>query len=176
MGSLIRDEVAGLMFTEAAATFSPDRVYRYNLERTWRPEGDRMLFIMLNPSTADAFVLDPTVRRCKGFAEREHCGSLEVVNLFALRSTDPKALYGHPDPVGPDNRDAIEAAIDRSDFVVAGWGTHAERLAETVANQPAQIAESLDGTGKPLFCLGRTKGGHPRHPLYVKADQPLEEL
>lgn len=169
----VRQEVAGLLFAEAVAVFSEDMLYRYRLERCWDPARRRMLFIMLNPSTADAFVLDPTVRRCVGFARREGCGSVEVVNLFALRSTDPKALYEHEDPVGPDNLEQIAEAIDGADILVAAWGAHAGPLAETVANQPSAVLDLADEAGKSLLCLGLTQAGHPCHPLYVKAEQPL---
>lgn len=178
MADLIYDEVPGLMFPEASACFSPDRVYRYRLQRTWDPEGRRCLFIMLNPSTADAFVLDPTVQRCLKFAHREGCGMLEVVNLFALRSTDPKALYTHPEPVGPANLDVLASAIYIADLIVCGWGAHAAKLAETVANQPGYVELYAGELGRPLWCLGFTADGSPKHPLArgksrISDDQPL---
>lgn len=174
MSTLIVERVAGLIFTEAAATFSPCRTWRYRLERTWNPDGPRMLWVMLNPSTADAFQLDPTVRRCMTFAKRDGYGSIEVVNLFALRSPDPKALYVHADPVGPDNEDQIRDACAAADLVVAAWGTHAARLAETVANMPPVVEDAAP----ELWCLGRTKDGSPIHPSArgrqrVPDNQPL---
>ena len=82
------------------AAFSADRVHRYRLSRVWGDSGGGVCFVMLNPSTADAFQLDPTGRRCRGYAEAWGHRRLEVVNIFSLRSTDPAALYTHPDPSG----------------------------------------------------------------------------
>lgn len=102
----------------ATADFSPDLSYRYRLTRTWdqclvcnRPPA---VFVMLNPSTADASLDDPTIRRCVGFAKAWGCPGLTVVNLYALRSADPKALWSHPDPVGPDNNRWISEVLLRA--------------------------------------------------------------
>lgn len=165
---MITETSPGLAYDMGTAVFSDDRVYRYRLTRTLdTAPGPRCLFIMLNPSTADAFVLDPTVRRCINFARREGCSTLEVVNLFALRSTDPRALYEHDDPVGPDNLIQILEATERADIVVAAWGHHAAKMAQTVSNPEAWLDEI------PMVCLGKTKAGAPRHPLYVHSDTPL---
>jgi hypothetical protein len=104
------------------ADLSPCGTYRYLLGRRVG-EGDRTaLFMMLNPSTADATEDDPTIRRCTGFARREGCGVLEVVNLFAYRATDPAELRTAPDPVGPANDHHIKAALGRVALVVVAWG------------------------------------------------------
>jgi hypothetical protein len=157
----------------SAAIISPCGQYRYTLHRRipsvlrWvKP----CLFVMLNPSTADATMDDPTIRRCLGFAKREGCTGLTVVNLFALRATDPSELAKHPDPIGADNAKHIAEEIDvhqRIGLVIAAWGAH-----------PMACARSLYATRSALLsagalCLGTTKDGSPRHPLYVKADQPL---
>jgi len=107
----------------ATAVFDPTRTFRYRLSRTWDREGPVVAFVMLNPSTADAEVLDPTVRRCVGFARAWEFGSLEVVNLFAFRATDPRDLLLAAAPVGPDNDQAIVDAASAADRVVAAWGT-----------------------------------------------------
>ena len=151
------------------AIISDDGIYRYRLWRTWTPVLPRMVWIMLNPSTADAEVDDPTIRRCIGFAKREGCGGIEVVNLYALRCTRPIHLLDHPDPEGPDNPFAWATALfDRSpSYIVAAWGAHA-----TMPDLPP--SESLRGyCAGPMLCLGTTTEGAPRHPLYVKADTPL---
>jgi len=166
---------AGDLVESATAVFSPCRTYRYYLDRIWNLDEAPMVFIMLNPSTADALVLDPTIRRCAGFARREGCGGVIVLNLFALRSTDPKALYGHPDPVGPDNDAAIAETVAMADVtgapVVGAWGVHGVHL-DRAGHVAAGLAATLT-THTQLLTLGVTKDGHPRHPLYVKGDAPL---
>lgn len=145
--------------------------YRYSLEREWGL-GPRALFVMLNPSTADAEVDDPTIRRCIAFARREGCGSLEVVNLYALRATDPRELEAATRRLagrGRINSDAIRRAMHRSSGPwVAAWGAHPLAAAE-VPHLPCGFRDRA-------VCLGKTKGGAPRHPLYVRADAPLVPL
>jgi len=108
----------------AAADFSEDGVYRYTLERRWSTGGPPVLWIMLNPSTADAETDDRTVRRCQDFTRAWGYHGAVIANLFALRSTDPKALYDHPAPVGPLNDGYIQNAVTEAGLVVAAWGTH----------------------------------------------------
>lgn len=156
----------------AGAVLSPCGTYRYTLDRVWDASRPTALFIMLNPSTADASEGDPTIRRCRSFATREGCGALTVVNLFALRSTDPGTLSTHPDPVGPQNDMHIALAIDRQPAVViAAWGAH-----PFARHRMVQVADVLAAHGGRLECLGKTKGGDPRHPLYVRGDAPLTPL
>src|SRR5690349_18454685 len=110
---------------QSSASFSDDMVYRYRLGRCWDPLLPPMVFVMLNPSTADHNQNDPTVERCERRARsRVGIGGLEVVNIFALRSTDPMALYKHSDPVGPENDMSIVTAAKSSGIVVCGWGKH----------------------------------------------------
>lgn len=146
------------------ATFDETRTYRYTLHRRWAPRGRRVCFCLLNPSTADEYVLDPTLTRCLGYAQRWGFAAMEVVNIFALRSTDPAGLRACDDPVGPGNDRAIRKAVRRSDLVVAGWGTHGELL-----DRGARVAEIVHGMCEPV-CLGLTAAGHPKHPLYLRAD------
>src|SRR5512133_2959068 len=94
-------------YIASGATFSRDRRYRYSLWREWNRDLSRVAFVMLNPSTADEARLDPTIRRCLGYAHAWGCGSFVVGNLFALRSTDPAALYRADDPVGRANDAAL---------------------------------------------------------------------
>ena len=154
----------------ASATFDSTRTYRFRLTRTWNPDGRRINFLMLNPSTADAFALDPTVRRCVGFARRWGFGSLEVTNIFAFRATDPTVLVAQAEPVGVGNDQAIVEAARTADRVVAAWGVrgaHRDRGMEV-------IALLADNSVRPL-ALRVTKHGHPAHPLYVPGDTiPLE--
>lgn len=105
------------------AVFSPDRIYRYRLTRDGAMHGSTVLFIMLNPSTADETQDDPTIRRCMAYAARWGHARLEVVNLFALRATNPMQLrLFRGDPVGPDNDRHIMEAVQDADIVIAAWG------------------------------------------------------
>ena len=134
--------------------------YRYTLTRVWDSALPMITFVLLNPSTADEVELDPTLRRCVGFAKREGYGGMMIVNLYAFRTKDPKVMLAAIDPVGPEN-DRVLANVTGT--VVAGWGTNAD---------PARVAQVL-ALLPQLHALGVTKGGHPRHPLYVRADAPL---
>jgi hypothetical protein len=149
---------------QGTASFSLDEVFRYRLSRVWDESGPRVNFLMLNPSTADESVLDPTVRRCMGFARAWGMGACEVTNVFAYRSTDPAALRGALDPVGPGNDEAIVDAAGQAVFTVAAWGTHAE-----LGGRNARVLELLRGGGVDVRALRVTAGGHPGHPLYLSA-------
>jgi hypothetical protein len=120
---------------------------------------------MLNPSVADADVDDPTIRRCMGFAASWQCTELTVVNLFALRATDPNALKSHPDPVGPENNRHVmeQLSLHQMGLVIVAWGAHAFHHGKQNA-----IKEALYHNGARH--LGLTKSGDPRHPLYIKGD------
>jgi len=148
----------------AWAGFSRDGRYRYTLGRRWAPGGRRVCFCLLNPSTADARVLDPTLTRCLGYARRWGYSCMDVVNAFALRSTDPAALRGDLDPVGPRNDAAIRRGGARADLVVAGWGVHA-----TLGDRHQRVRSILARVCDPQ-CFGTTKDGHPKHPLYLRKD------
>jgi hypothetical protein len=161
---LIIDTASG-DWGDASATFSNDRVYRYVLTRTWDVVLPSVNFLMLNPSTADAFQLDPTNRRCVGFAQAWGYGSMVTTNIFAFRSTDPAGLRTTADAVGPENDDAILSAAMNADLVIAAWGTHGELQGRGTA-----VREMLVGAGIALHALRLTKAGHPGHPLYVAGD------
>lgn len=152
--------------------------YRYHLWRAWGTPGeDRpMGFVMLNPSTADASVDDPTIRRCVGFAKREGCTAINVVNLFAWRATDPGVLSDVVDPVGPGNHNQLEQMLDVHQILdvplVVAWGASGPSVS-LMAREGGRLLGRALFRRVPLWCLGRTKHGHPRHPLYVRGDQPL---
>lgn len=139
--------------------------YRYTLTRGDEP---RLCFVMLNPSTADATLDDPTIRRCLGFARREGCAGIEVLNLYALRATNPADLWKHADPVGPNNDWELSGAARRYTRMVAAWGANAK------PERVKQVRNILEGNGISLYHLGLTKAGQPKHPLYLRADAPLE--
>lgn len=146
-----------------SADISDDGIYRYRLVREWGP-GPAITFCMLNPSTADADLDDRTISKCIGFAKREGAEAIRVVNLFALRATDPRDLARHTDPVGPMNHQYLAALSGLT--VIAAWGAEpfaTERAEEVVALHPVIRWQ----------CLGTTASGAPRHPLYLPADAPL---
>lgn len=152
---------------QADAVFSEDRRFRYALTRCWA-SGPVMKIVMLNPSTAAESTDDPTVRRCVGFARAEGYAGLVVGNLFAWRSSDPSDLRTATDRVGPDNDEWLEWIISRPGPLVAAWGARAD------AGRVGDVLE-LIGT-RDLLCLGVTRHGQPRHPLYVRADTALQPL
>ena len=158
-------------YNSASAVISDCGLYRYALTRSWCV-GPRMTFIMLNPSTADAHINDPTIRRCIGFARREGMGGITVVNLFAFRATDPKQLTKAEDPVGPENAKHIKDALDRGygkDYpVVCAWGA-----SDRAAKGSGLIKHWLVECGSRVVFLGQTATGAPGHPLYIKASAPL---
>ena len=153
------------LFEESSAKISGDGLYRYNLIRQWDLDLPRVLFVMLNPSTADGQSDDPTVRRCIGFARTWGFGSIEIVNLFAWRATNPRELAKVEDPVGFLNESSLRIARERSSLVIAAWG----------ADPMVRVGERLAiDVFWNMSCLGRTKGGSPRHPLYVAGAQAPE--
>lgn len=145
------------------AVISEDGRYRYSLWRAWDRSLEPLTFVMLNPSTADANVDDPTIRRCIGFAKRDGFGGVRVVNLYAFRATQPKDMFRAIDPVGPLNNDYFNFGTAAT--VIAAWGAHAR------PNRVRDVMRLL--RERTVYCLGTTKDGSPRHPLYVRADQPL---
>jgi len=154
------------------AIISPCGTYRYVLTRagdTQSGKRAKAMFLMLNPSTADATLDDPTIRRCRCFASSWRFNGITVVNLYALRSTDPAALWLHHDPVGPDNDDYLYEMAVTHGRVVCAWGANARD------DRVATVVNLLRHAGARLSCLGTTKSGAPRHPLYVRGDQPLLE-
>ena len=134
------------------AVLSEDRRYRYCLSRSWG-RGERMAWIMLNPSTADADVDDPTIRRCRSFAKAWGYGGLEVVNLFAYRATNPAALRLHGEAaIGPDNDAVIVKATFTAGIIIAAWGEKG-RLLGRDASVLALLRRFYDGS---IYCLGTT--------------------
>jgi hypothetical protein len=137
--------------------------YRYHLWREWNPDGPRVTFIMLNPSTADSTTEDPTLRRCISFAQSWGFGTLSVVNVFAYRSSSPRDLLTVADPVGPENDAYLANAAARSTCLIAAWGSHGRKLGRERA-----VMEILNAYTPRLFCLGCNVDGTPRHPLYIR--------
>jgi hypothetical protein len=152
------------------ATLSECGNFRYRLWRIWAPEAPHVLWVMLNPSTADATVDDPTIRKCIAFAKRWECGGIEVVNLYAFRATDPADLKACQYRVGPRNFETLRAMLaNHAGPVVAAWGAHAQASVAEWFRVEALLA------GKPLYRLRRNKDGTPGHPLYIPLAAELVE-
>ncbi len=145
---------------ERWAEISEDGLYRYVLGRRWDSTLPECVFIMLNPSTADATQDDPTIRRCIGFAKSFGCGSLLVGNIYAFRATDPRDLFRAAEPVGGARNDAVlTELLARGGVTVAAWGAR---------GRPGRVAEVMRLPGaERLTALATTKGGAPGHPLYL---------
>lgn len=151
------------------ARITPDGQYRYFLTRYWGQilsPVQRVTFVMLNPSTADATVDDPTIRRCIGFAKAWGYDGLAVVNLFAFRATKPKDLLTAPDPVGPENDRTVGFWATRADVVVAAWGASYPKAYKPYVDRMARSLRQDYGAK----VLGLTANGDPRHPLYMHGD------
>lgn len=150
--------------------------YRYELSRRWSYAMPRRTacFVMLNPSTADGAVDDPTIRRCVGFARREGCGGMRVVNLSPLRATHPRDLHPIPAELADDNVARVEWVARRADLVIAAWGASVPPFLRPERDAVLDILRRR--IGHELMCLGHTMNGSPRHPLYVPGDAELVEL
>lgn len=147
------------------AVYSECGAYRYRLRRVWGAGARRVGYLMLNPSTASELGNDPTVERCERRARAMGFDGFEVVNIFALRSTDPKGLYGARDPVGVDNDRAIAEAMTAVDQMICAWGNHGQ-----LGNRAAAVRVLLgvaQGVAQGVAHLGLTKIGEPKHPLYL---------
>lgn len=151
---------------QSGADISPCGLYRYDLWRRWSQIGGVVMFVGLNPSTADATLDDPTIRRCIGFARAWGFGGLVMTNLFAWRATDPRDMRAAARPVGPRNDDALRYHYEHSSCAVAAWGAHGTHL-----GRDAAVRAMLPR----LHYLRLTKDGHPGHPLYLPANlRPVE--
>ena len=146
----------------SVAIYSDCETYRYGLTRIWQEDGRKALFVMLNPSTATEVQNDPTVERCERRARALGFGAFAVANIFAYRATDPALLRAQADPVGTQNDASIADAVAWADQIICAWGSHGAYL-----GRGATVTGLLRATQRPLFHLGLTQAGHPKHPLYV---------
>lgn len=153
-----------------SAILSECKTYRYELRRDWNPQIPRLVFIMLNPSTADSTKDDPTVRKCIGFAGRWGYGGFTIVNLFAFRATDPVDLLvaqkRKVNVVGPENNRFIEQAVGEVDTVVAAWGAIGGPTLRAL-----EVARTLPRTSQAIQLTAK---GYPCHPLMLAYDSPLQ--
>ena len=153
----------------STAVYSDCERYRYSLTRVWEPAKRRALFVMLNPSTATEVQNDPTVERCERRARHLEFGAFRVTNIFAFRATDPRDMRAADDPVGPENDATLLEGADWADDIIAAWGVHGAHRQRGPA-----VAMLLQGLNKPVFHLGLSKAGHPKHPLYLPyVQQPV---
>lgn len=156
----------------STAVLSPCGTYRYSLTRNWDSDGPRLLFVMLNPSTADADRDDQTIKRCMFYAQRDGYGSIEVVNLFAYRTVSPavlkRAYRQGVDIIGranDENDNAIKDAFIRAAQVVVAWGAHGG------FTEGREFALRMMLEGWQPLCLGHTANASPRHPSRLSNDQ-----
>lgn len=156
-----------LLECDMGASFSPCRTWRYALWRIWDAPKGMVAFIGLNPSTADETTNDPTVRRCINFANDWGYGGLWMLNLFAYRATDPREMKAFAAPVGPDNNHVLTAVSHQAIITVAAWGVHGS----FDGRDKFALEQLLDRNR--LKCLGKTKDGHPKHPLYLPKNATL---
>lgn len=164
MQTLAQPEMLFTATDGCSAEFSPDRVYRYTLTRQW-DDGKCIAWLMFNPSTADESEDDHTIRKCIGFSRRWGYGRLVILNLYAVRNTDPRAVAKISDPVGPMNDYWIKKALDESREVVCAWGC--AQYAPTIRERVDHVLGRVATIQTSLVCLGYRKDGHPRHPLMV---------
>ena len=148
---------------DTGAVLSPDQNYRYNLWRIWEIGKPFALFIGLNPSTADFTKDDPTVRRCKQFALDWGYGGFHIVNLFGYRATKPTDMIKQADPIGSENDQYLRGTAEKAGIIVAAWGANGGFMGGN--RRVLSLLSDLD-----VFCMGKTKMGHPCHPLYLKGD------
>lgn len=139
------------------AIISDCEMYRYQLWRTWNDDLPKVMFIMLNPSIADASIDDPTIRRCISFAKSWGFGGLFVGNLYAYRATNPKELKTVIEPIGKFNCAHIVSMASRSEMIVCAWGNN---------EKPHDYILCL----KNLHYLELSIHGIPKHPLYLKSN------
>lgn len=148
---------------KTGAIFSDDTVYRYALWRVWDDSLPLVLFVMLNPSTADAELDDPTIRRVVGFAKAWGYGGAVVVNLFGFRATSPKVLKTAADPVGPDNDRYIREFCPPGTPVICAWSQDG-----SFKNRGNEVYGLIRECGGVPYYLKLTKA-EPWHPLYLPA-------
>jgi hypothetical protein len=154
-----------------SAELSACRRYRYSLTRQWSSRNPTCLFIGLNPSTADERTDDPTIRRCMRFAQGWGYGKLVMANLFAFRATDPSVLLRIEDPIGPENDKHLSSLSADAAIVIIAWG--ANGACTYRSSHVLKLLNDTEASAK-IHCLGKTKDGHPKHPLYLpKTTEPI---
>ena len=154
---------------QSKALYSKCLSYRYSLTRVWNDVGKKVHFVMLNPSTATETQNDPTVERCQRRAVALGFGAFCVTNIFAWRETEPTKMRKVSDPVGPNNDEIIKKGCSWADVTIAAWGNHGAHL-----KRGEKVKILLSSIKKPIFHLGLSKRGEPKHPLYISYSQNPE--
>lgn len=167
------EQTSGDLLGEAGAWLSPDGQHRYRLWREWDQSLPPVAFVMLNPSIADAFRPDPTMNRCVGFAKRWGYGRIDIINLWSFRSKDWSDVLACHEPCPRANNAAWSCVLAGTDDVVAAWGAHRPVIAK---RHPNGFHPNLSHHARDLnvVCLGRSKGGEPRHPLMLPYETERE--
>ncbi len=161
-------------FTESSAVISPCERYRYVLRRRWAEGGKTLLWILINPSTADASKNDPTVKKGAGFSQRWGFNALVFANLFAFRSTDARGLLEPGlDIIGPQNDHWLDLLIGEHEHVILAWGAHHPQLVE---KRMPSLVEIMGKHKRTAWCLGTSQRGQPLHPLMLGYKTPRQEV
>jgi hypothetical protein len=147
------------------AILDKDRKYRYMLKRQWGERNDNFInFVLLNPSTANETIDDPTIKACIKFAQNLNYDGFYVTNLFALRTKSPKVLKRNRNPIGEQNNKYIKKYAHKSKLVIVAWGNHGNLL-----NRDNEVLKILSRIQTP-HCLTITQSGNPKHPLYINKE------
>ncbi len=150
------------------AVLSDCEKYRYELKRTWDDNKPKVMFIMLNPSTADAEQDDPTIRRCINYAKDWGYGGIYVGNLFAFRATDPKDLLRAEEPIGTDNLQYLKSMQAECEITICAWGNG--DIVKKLINKHNPDYNPLQQINNKIYCLELSNTGTPKHPLYLRKD------
>jgi len=160
------------MFIKKNAIFDTTKKYRYLLMRQWSENNAQITWIMLNPSTADENIDDPTIRRCIGFSKLYNAGKMEIVNLFSYRSTTPQTLYTINDPIGKETDQYILNSVKSADKVIIAWGNHGK-----LNNRSKYVINDLlSPYHNKIYTLKLLKNKEPGHPLYISYSEQLKKL
>jgi len=174
MGDEKEKRVMGVIHREGifgTALYSSCMKYRYGLKVKLEGIGVDVAFICLNPSTADHDSPDPTVSRCIVRCNKIGASSFTMLNLFAFRATDPKDMKAQTDPVGEHNNQVIHETALRSGMIVLAWGTHG-----SYTGRDKEVVENLQSFSNQLYYILKTKGGEPRHPLYLPYSEGFKKF
>jgi len=168
-----------LKYVVKDAVQSIDNLYRYSLTRIWDDSKGILLYFLLNPSTADAYEDDNTIKSCARLAKENGFGGIRVVNLFAIRATKPENLVGEPKHklIGEEWEKHITSSMENSHTIALGWGNSVKELKGIRDfKREQEVAEFLDSNGYEYFCFELTQKFCPKHPLYISSGTKLKKI